>query len=1067
MPPRRSQTSPRLSNALVLAPYLLHLLGDHAIDPNTGKPSLDVVAQRLADLPEGVNDDGRTVCCDELLTWSGLDPYLFAHLEAYDERIRGYMEHLNRKRKGTPIELKYFQYLPVLLTEYYLDRHFHDRSSFLREMTAFCWPYAKKLGHSDYVPTKASLTRIAIQMATGSGKTHLIAINYLQFLHYNRGPNQIPIENVLLITPNETLSKQHLEELDQSDVPAALYLPDVGLGLFDSGPRIQVTEITKFRAQTSGKGVSIDLRSFGDRNLIFVDEAHRGSSGKTWHDYRDDLARRGFTFDYSATLEQAVNGNADLTRTYAQSLVFNYPYHSFYRDGYGKDYLILNVHEQDDVQDLRYRIMIANLLSFYEQVLVYTDHPGDADEYNIEPPLWCFVGTTVTGVKGKETETSDVHAALRFFHRVLAEPAHAIATIEGILSGQLAIRDKAGKNLYAPDFGDHRLRYLRARKVVVGQTGVQTYNDMLNKIFHVAAPGPLTLHNLVGQSGEIGLKVGVGNTYFGVVNVGEDARLLKIIEEAGEIHVGADDPHTGSLFDGINRPGSIVNILVGAKKFMEGWSSWRVSTIGLLNVGRREGTQIVQLFGRGVRLRGRTRGGRLTLKRSSAEDGEHPPHLSILETLNIFGIEANYMEAFRDIIEEINPPSTFVTYKIKSEPHPDLESAQLVVISYDRRQFKNECIVALPSEPIPNLNVVVDRRSRAQVMESRVRTGVVAQSQDEPVIIDPLFVEAFDWTHIYDDLAEFRRQKEWYNLTISVDALKAFIVGGRYELYLDDLRLVHPSSFSELKRAEEIVVDVLKAYLARFYARSTNQYGKEKGVKTSFLNKDHRNIAIAYSIQVDKADNFLLSEIQDMVTQFQEEHNEQVWRGRVHNITFPGHLYQPLLAMRDGNGTVKMIPTGLNKGEVKFVEDLKTYIENKPASLEGKSIYLLRNLPKRGVGFYVEPGNFYPDFVIWIVDETGQHIIFADPKGLGWIEGPNDPKLKLRDGIHEYESRVSKDSGVLVTLDSFIISIDPPENVHTLGSGDIAHHARKNHVLFQQGDERYIDRLIDLSLSCD
>ena len=38
---------------------------------------------------------------------------------------------------------------------------------------------------------------------------------------------------------------------------------------------------------------------------------------------------------------------------------------------------------------------------------------------------------------------------------------------------------------------------------------------------------------------------------------------------------------------------------------MEGWNSWRVSNMGLLNIGRNEGSEIIQLFGRGVRLRGR------------------------------------------------------------------------------------------------------------------------------------------------------------------------------------------------------------------------------------------------------------------------------------------------------------------------------------------------------------------------------------------------------------------------------------------------------------------------------
>ncbi|HOK57681.1 MAG TPA: hypothetical protein PLW12_02165 [Methanothrix sp.] len=57
------------------------------------------------------------------------------------------------------------------------------------------------------------------------------------------------------------------------------------------------------------------------------------------------------------------------------------------------------------------------------------------------------------------------------------------------------------------------------------------------------------------------------------------------------------DAIAGSLFERINRPHSGLHVLIGAKKFMEGWNSWRVASMGLLNIGRKEGSQIIQLKG--------------------------------------------------------------------------------------------------------------------------------------------------------------------------------------------------------------------------------------------------------------------------------------------------------------------------------------------------------------------------------------------------------------------------------------------------------------------------------------
>jgi hypothetical protein len=51
----------------------------------------------------------------------------------------------------------------------------------------------------------------------------------------------------------------------------------------------------------------------------------------------------------------------------------------------------------------------------------------------------------------------------------------------------------------------------------------------------------------------------------------------------------------------LNNKDSQLHVLIGSRKFTEGWSSWRVSTMGLLNMGKGEGSQIIQLFGRGVR----------------------------------------------------------------------------------------------------------------------------------------------------------------------------------------------------------------------------------------------------------------------------------------------------------------------------------------------------------------------------------------------------------------------------------------------------------------------------------
>ena len=102
---------------------------------------------------------------------------------------------------------------------------------------------------------------------------------------------------------------------------------------------------------------------------------------------------------------------------------------------------------------------------------------------------------------------------------------------------------------------------------------------MLNEIFNsVVAGASLHIDNLKGQDGEIGLRIGNAE-YFGVINVGDDSGLIKICE-AQKLLVDEKD-FSSSLFQEINSKHSKINVLIGSKKFTEGWSSWRVSTMGV------------------------------------------------------------------------------------------------------------------------------------------------------------------------------------------------------------------------------------------------------------------------------------------------------------------------------------------------------------------------------------------------------------------------------------------------------------------------------------------------------
>ena len=585
--PNGTQQYVKLENRLVLLAWLNDQLGY--------AHNRDLLAD-MKPADEGFDASGRSHAYHRLVSRGSQVKIPAADLARYDENIRTHLAAINRRR-AEPITLRYFQYLAAFYTEIVLDRIFNHRAQFLQDLNVFVNERnaAKLPGEPPDEPfSEADLTELAYWMATGSGKTLLLHLNYHQYLHYNREP----LDNILLITPNEGLSEQDLQELAASGIPARRFDLNTG-GLF-AGERntVQVIEITKLVEEKRGGGVSVPVEVFEGRNLIFVDEGHKGSGGEAWCKYREALGATGFTFEYSATFGQALSAahNDPLTAEYGKAIVFDYSYRYFYGDGYGKDFRILNLRDETEEEktDL---LLLGNLLSFYEQQRLFEEQAENLRPYNLEKPLWVFVGSTVNDIYSEnKRKRSDVLTVARFLHRVLSKRDWAVKGIEKLLAGQ--------SGLVTPDDSD----FFTGRFPYLCEAGLEPaalYAEILARVFHAPAGGGLHLCDIRSSAGELGLKAAGADDYFGLIYIGDTAEFKKLVEADNAGIVLEEDAITSSLFEAINRPDSRINILIGAKKFMESRNSWRVSNMGLLNIGRQEGAQIIQLFGRGVRLRGK------------------------------------------------------------------------------------------------------------------------------------------------------------------------------------------------------------------------------------------------------------------------------------------------------------------------------------------------------------------------------------------------------------------------------------------------------------------------------
>ncbi|MBM4329854.1 MAG: hypothetical protein FJ117_01295 [Deltaproteobacteria bacterium] len=327
----------KIEKYLILNKYLLSLFGVVEVRD---------LQKELAEKPVGDDSDGRSYFVNVLRSLPDLQRGKLSEeiLLHYDGNIRGYVARINARREPKII-LKYFQYLAVLFAEIYLDELKNRKKGLLSDLNIFLDSYCRENDLGDRIRnfTEDDLKKLAFWMATGSGKTLLLHINYYQFLRYKL----FSPDNIIMITPNEGLSRQHAEELQKSGIPYRLYggnLSNVGLLPGEKG--MLILEMTKLVEEKKGGGVTLPVEVFEGQNLLFVDEGHKGkkSEEQKWAKLRNRIAENGFVFEYSATFGQILNeSNQETLEEYAKAIVFDYSYRYFYLDRYGKDFSVLNV----------------------------------------------------------------------------------------------------------------------------------------------------------------------------------------------------------------------------------------------------------------------------------------------------------------------------------------------------------------------------------------------------------------------------------------------------------------------------------------------------------------------------------------------------------------------------------------------------------------------------------------------------------------------------------------------------------------------------------------------------
>lgn len=1026
------------------------------------------------DRHEGIDDDGQTGFFHELTqNLFEVDRFSEQELRRYDLNIVQHWNAITERRnklEGTVLNMKYFQYLSLLFTEIYLDWYFNKPQALLDGLNEQLKTYNKQADADNrFQPFNADeLNKLAFWNATGSGKTLLLHVNIHQYLHYFQNGKDTYPDKIILLTPNEGLSRQHLAELNLSGFGFSRMFDKNRSGVFKG--TIEIIDINKLGDEMGEKTVAVE--AFEGKNLVLVDEGHRGTgtAAGAWMSRRETLVRGGFAFEYSATFGQAVakgftvqKAEAELMKkkakvlfettnlkkldesqkqsltltteekrrartlatreVYAKSILFDYSYKFFYEDGYGKESLILNLKDEDFSQeDIARQYFTACLLSFYQQQYLWGANRDKLTDFNIEKPLWVFVGNTVSG------EDSDILNVLRFFAGFLNDEAKTKLWLKDLLANTARLLDGKGRNIFHDRFTP-----------LMAFSADDVYSGILKLLFNADAKQRLKVVNLKNSKGELVLRVGESEP-FGLINIGDDAGFFKEAEKPENLvlfDTEADD-FGGSVFGTLNNKDSALHVLIGSRKFTEGWSSWRVSTMGLLNMGKGEGSQIIQLFGRGVRLKGRD----YSLKRSTPAQRPKGAHLERLETLNIFGVNAGYMAAFKEYLKEEGITPTDEIIELDFETRPNLPKSKLKTLSlkdgYKDNQIKGfkrtvyPWLYEVPAEfagKIKEAHITLDLYPKLEALASQDKGGAGPEGNIRHMgKIASETMALFDFDRIYLAVQEFKQLRSWSNLRLDRARLMDFCLNHHdwYTLFIPKSEL-SIRGFADILKQEEILIRLLQDYTDRFYKSLKSAYeGQFYDIVT--VKEDDDTLLKVYQFEIEDTEDGeayekKLKQLQALVRDGKLGEASQWNAGQMVAICFDSHLYYPLFAI-EGAVPLKMRPLAFDApSEIQFVRDLEAFYRSPLGQqiIGKRSLYLLRNADTKakGLGFALA-GNFYPDYLLWLVDqESGQQYLnFIDPKGIRQMN-LTDPKLGLYKEVKVLQEKLWDTK---LILNAFILS---------------------------------------------
>ena len=451
------------------------------------------------------------------------------------------------------------------------------------------------------------------------------------------------------------------------------------------------------------------------------------------------------------------------------------------------------------------------------------------------------------------------------------------------------------------------------------------YEHVLKAVFNTTRQGTIEVIRVPGNSQEIVFKMQTSSEPFALIRIGSISAWVREILANYEFTERYDDE---SIFNKINEDSSNINILMGSRAFYEGWDSNRPNIILFINIGVKKDSKkfILQAIGRGVRIEP-VKNQRRRLRSLVSGEIDHELAARIkkdflpLETLFVFGTDAaNLKEVTISLKREQSFPlgNEFII-------NPNAKNKQLLIPTY----IKSEELIS-------------------------------DEQQKYPISKDDL-----------------RETKNFFN------ALSDKIMLVKYDCSPQVLRITR-EKLGEMKHDKKANSIRNPEFLA---GRLLDYYNLRNWKFDKFNELTDQDIVHFKHITFRKSPRH--NEIREKIQKVLLEKKQSSFifdSGATLDIKYlTNHYYHPLIA--SSKDKIEYLTHIIDvESNVKFIKELEAGISILNKKFRWWMFSKLdKNLDKIYIPYYNWAQNrydrFHPDFIFWLENKKGYHILFINPKG--------------------------------------------------------------------------------------